>query len=608
MRLQRSMSVTVALAAGGLLVGGVVAGPAAAHTHPTPVELDSPAAVQIRTYGEVKISLIEHNKVGAHIGLRQRTYTPLLSSGSGFAVDPSGAVVTSPKVIAADLRRAEIYAVNKIFNEVYGRRAPLPADPFTRHSVRDVDPVAQVAGRLQRCYSPNRTDSTGGCVVFSRRVVRVLPFVSSQQRYGNLAAEVISGPSSQVAVLKVGASSMPTVNLATSTEGVAAFAALGFSTTPSDAKSLRKADGHFTTKGGPTFKNDADHTKLIAAIREGLRGGPVVGEGGQVIGFLHEDPSRKAFPGVALVGPEKVRAALTAAGIEPHRGPTDAVYENALHNYNNKLYAASIPSLTQVVKLYPGHTMAAAALADANRKKGTAEDLTGQVEPDTAAAPGSIAGRSWVLPVAVGAAAILLLAAVLLLLRRRSRRPATPPAPQPGGTYGDGSPPMAPQPAYVPPGYARPGQTSGSFAAVPVPPPAAMPPAAMPPASMPRSSMPPAAMPPREHLPRHADSSPGVGSGSGVNRRSDNDGRSEAPGRPEPQYTVIRPRSTADSPLPGAVSPPSGRPASGTSAPQAGSPYGGSSDRSEASLRCRSCGERVPEFQQYCGHCGQRAR
>ena len=78
------------------LIAVVGAGPAQAHDHPTPVELDAPGVVQVQTYGQVSISLIEHNRAGAHIGLTQRTYTPLLRSGSGFAVDASATIVTSP--------------------------------------------------------------------------------------------------------------------------------------------------------------------------------------------------------------------------------------------------------------------------------------------------------------------------------------------------------------------------------------------------------------------------------------------------------------------------------------------------------------------------------
>src|SRR5262249_46206523 len=161
MRLLRALFFLIAVLAGAAVSVGITGKPAVAHTHPTPVELDSPAVVRIETYAQVSISLIEHNRSGVHIGLLQRTYTPLLASGSGFAVDPSGGIVTARKVIDVDLRRAEIYAVNKIFNERYANAAPLPDDPFTTHSITDVDRTEPIAGRLQRCYQPNATDETG---------------------------------------------------------------------------------------------------------------------------------------------------------------------------------------------------------------------------------------------------------------------------------------------------------------------------------------------------------------------------------------------------------------------------------------------------------------
>src|SRR4029450_7762978 len=119
---------------------------------------------------------------------------------------------------------------NQLFHEKYGKAAPLPADPFTMHRIPGGDPADKIAERLQECYRPNHTDSSGGCVIFTERVVRVLPFVSSQPLYGNLPAVVLpaaAGQPGDVAVLKVGASSMPAARLATTVRG-APFTMLGF--------------------------------------------------------------------------------------------------------------------------------------------------------------------------------------------------------------------------------------------------------------------------------------------------------------------------------------------------------------------------------------------
>jgi hypothetical protein len=404
------------------------ASPAQAHDHPTPVELDAPGVVQVLTYGQVDISLIEHNAAGSHIGLFQRTYSPLLNSGSGFAVDASGSIVTSPAVIDADLRRAEIYAVNSVFHDRYGDAAPMPSDPFATHSISDFDPQDPVNARLQRCYQSNSTDDTGGCVVFSTRVVKVLPFVTSQEQYGNLAADVVvpaAGEASDVAVLRVGGGSMPTVALGTTNADVAAFSVLGFTQTPTNEKSLSTAIGHFPADGATEVDKDEDYDPLVKALGAGLLGGPVVGERGQVVGFLAgaAGPADLAS-GLVLVGPDKVRAALTKANVDARRGPTDAVYESAMHNFKNKLYPASIPSFEQVLSYYPGHALAAEKLAIA--AQGGVPGESGAPSSPGSATQSSDAA-SWydrfLLPILLGFAVLVAVVVLLAVLRRRRGQP-----------------------------------------------------------------------------------------------------------------------------------------------------------------------------------------
>jgi hypothetical protein len=262
-------------------------------------------------------------------------------------------------------------------------------------------------------------------VVFSSRVVKVLPFVSSQTRYGDLVADVIvpkAAGTGDVAVLKVGASSMPTVQLADSTQGAVAFSLLGFSGVPSDGRSLRKVDGHFVSSGAAAVKKDEHFTELTAAMTAGLSGGPVVAERGQVVGFLNQSAgdAQQSGPGaLTLIGPGPIRAALTKAGINPHRGPADFAYESALHNYGNKLYAPAVPSLAQTMKLYPGHVLAGEALADATAKSGTAEDAARQLPSESAAHNGLTSRSRGLIAAGIAAAVLIGILAIVFLLRGR---------------------------------------------------------------------------------------------------------------------------------------------------------------------------------------------
>jgi hypothetical protein len=452
--LRRAMFV-VAVATIALALLGLTVPPAFGHTHPTPVERTEPAVVRVETSVQVDISLMEHDRHGKHIGLYQKRYEPVLNAGSGFAVDPSGVIVAAGGVITADTRQAEIYAVNHIFNDRYRNRAPLPADPKTTTTIRNDDPDDPLNSRLQRCYRANTADTTGGCVIATSRVIRVYPYVSSQARYGNLTASVLypangEAGDSPVSVLKVGASSMPTVNLGTSTAGTADFAALGFTEIPkeppSDKGPMVNANGHLIGSG-PEIEKDKFQPKLATAVAAGIWGGPVVGKTGVTTGFLQvrpPGPDGKQVPYMTDVG--AIRKALAAARVEAHQGPTDAVFEAAMHNYKNHAYAAAIPSLEETLKLYPGHALAAQYLKTAKDRQGTAEDTTGRGS-DVKGISVETGGMSlWTIAVIVG----LLLVASLVALGAVRRGTLRPPALRRGGDDAatrSGEAPARPPPA-----------------------------------------------------------------------------------------------------------------------------------------------------------------
>jgi hypothetical protein len=423
--------ILAAVAAATLALLGPGTRPAAAHDHPTPLELSQPAVVRVETSVQVNISLIEHDRRGKHIGLYQKTYEPVLQAGSGFAVDPSGVIVAAGGVIEADIRKAEIYAVNHIFHDRYGSRAPLPADQkaqFAKYRIRNDDPDDPLNARLQRCYQANSADTTGGCVIATTRLIRVYPYVSSQERYGNLAATVLYPKTGKanVSVLQVGANSMPTVELATSTAGAANFYALGFTRIPTEPPSTKgpvvAQKGHLVGDG-PEIKKDDLQPTLAAAVAAGVWGGPVLDEPGQTAGFLQVRSNAAGDLVPYMTDIAEIRKALKAVKVEARQGPTDAVFEAAMHNYKNKGYAASIPSLTQTVKLYPGHALATQALAVARERQGTAEDQSGRgsgVKGITARTGGLPLGT-----IAMVAGALLVLALVLFgTLRRGTLRAA----------------------------------------------------------------------------------------------------------------------------------------------------------------------------------------
>jgi hypothetical protein len=427
---------SVAAVTVGFLAAGLPS--ATAHTHPTPIELAAPAVVYVEARAIVDVALIEHRQAGdnfgVHIGIIQSEWNPVLASSSGFVVDPTGVIVTTAAIITSSLDRAKVFAVNQAFHARYGAAAPLPSDPFARQHIGG--PGDRNDQRLQACYPPNVTNDAGGCVVRATLDFVVYPYVTSQQRYGTLHAELLPGATKDVAVLRIrGANGMPTVAVAESAAGAKALSVIGFTGIPSAAHPLQEINQHLAQIGGSQLKTtglDAgdvkDAARLKQALHSGMAGGPLVAERGQVIGLI-PGPAPAGSPAPTLVGVATILQVLQKAGVEPHRGLVDDSFEAAMHLFKNSAYAASIPDLKKALELFPGHFMASQNLAVAQKHvasgTGTAAmgamntSTTGAMNTSTTADAG-LPGWVWVGLVA-GAVLVLAALAFLLLMPTRFR-------------------------------------------------------------------------------------------------------------------------------------------------------------------------------------------
>jgi hypothetical protein len=173
---------------------------------------------------------------------------------------------------------------------------------------------------------------------------------------------------------------------------------------------------------GPEVQKDEFQPKLASAIQAGIWGGPVVGETGDTTGFLQVHPGADGNLEPYMTDVGAIRKALAAAQVEAHQGPTDAVFEAAMHNYKNKSYAAAIPSLKETLELYPGHALARQYLKVAEAKQGTAEDTTGRGSDVKGISVETDGMSLWTIAVIVG---LLLVAALVVLgaVRQGSLRP-----------------------------------------------------------------------------------------------------------------------------------------------------------------------------------------
>lgn len=551
-----------------LLAAGTA--PVEAHDHPTPIERAAPGVVFVEARAKVEVALIEHRQVGdefgIHIGIVQSTWNPVLSAASGFFVDPNGAIVTAGSITAQDLDRAKVYAVNQAFHQRYGAAAPLPRDPFAQQHIGPASNRNEQ--RLQACYPPNRTNDAGGCVIRATLDVVVYPYVTSQQRYGTLRAEVLPGGTKDVAVLRVrGANSMPTVAVARSTAGASALGVLGFTGVPGPKSDLLAIDQHLQQKGGTALrttpkdaKDRTDAAALKQALGRGIAGGPVVAESGQVIGMI---PAAAAAGQAApkLVTATTIQQVLKAARVAPHGSPVDNSYEAAMHLFKNGGYAAAIPQFTRALQLFPGHYRASANLAVAKARAGTGGAATpAPTSTGSGSATATSGVQQWLLvALALGA---LVAALVALVLRGRQRRASAKKAP-----------------AAVP----------STFRAAPVP---------------------AGKMSSARHAPG-APGSPAAGDGTRAGQRAAaSTVRGPAKGGPAspsqartPHTSAARASTASASPAP--VATPPGPLARGREA-RGSETRGSESHRSTTGGRfCTSCGAQLAPQHRFCGSCGE---
>ena len=453
---------------------------AQAHSHPTPIERAAPAVVFIEARAHVEVTLIEHDlfpdKHGIHVHVFPYTSDPLLDTASGFFVNPSGTVVTTGALLRQNLDKGEVWAINQAFAKRYPKQARLPADPFVRQHIGPrTDRIEQ---RLQACYPPHLSlQDAGGCVVRRSATYVVHPGVTDQRTYGNLPAEPDTKHSTtDVGLLRVRSNGVPSVIIAPPLPTDRPMDVLGYVGIPGPVPTVPDPKNtnphgmldiaqHFIKGHVPLLQytgltaDEADGSAMLKQqLGKGVEGGPVVdggkdaNSGGQVIG-LFPGPAPSGQPVPTLVSATAILGVLKSAGVPNQTSLTDTQFEEAMHHFKNKEYAASIPFLEATLRQFRGHALAAADLATAKAQvaKGlgsptmTPATATRPVASQSSSGTGLLVGG---LVVAVVAALVAL--GLALRQRRRGRhdagkaapKPATgPPAAPPGGRSATGSAP-----------------------------------------------------------------------------------------------------------------------------------------------------------------------
>ena len=384
---------------------GLGAAPAAAHQHPQAPFVEEPAVVDLQA--AVDASIDQTQRVGSNVVTTNVRRTFVLATGSGFTVNGDGTILTVNAVVPTAVRPSDLATINQALSRDYGVTVP---------------PNAFAAGtRVRECSHPTPDRST--CVTFSDPVVRAFPFVFPALKQG-MPASVLQpghGPN-DVAVIKVaGNGNMPAVNLATSVSNLAAFTVLGFESLPNGQTPPVGAAGHFKPAGSHTI-DPADLSKVLAGLKAGLRGGPLVDDSGRVVGLISDVGSGSGKTGFAMKDLAALRAALQTAGATASQGPVDTAFQSAASFFLARHYTPAVPGFRQVLQLYPGHALAQQDLRVASAKAGGPEDLHGREDMgggvDTSESGSQRPLGLWL---GIGGGVLLLgaLALTFLLLQRR---------------------------------------------------------------------------------------------------------------------------------------------------------------------------------------------
>ena len=405
---RRSRSRLLGAWTAGLLLA--MALPAAGAAHTTPVDgatLASPAVVWVQTSVETGVVVLEHRR---EVTIYSGRYLLEMRKGSGVVVNHNGTVATAAGVVAADLHKAQIYAINKLFAKVHKVRI---ANPFMRTHLRDM----RLHDKLLACYGSSRHRD---CIVTSQTlVVKVFPWTAPPFAKGVPAQRLaLSGAPSGIALLQInGATNMPT----------AALAAVG--RLPDHATALGFA-------GPPKADSPPSRTALTPAglrnltLKAGLSDGPMIDESGRMVGLVAA-PGDNGAGKASFHSAQDVAKALKAAQIQPQRSVVDSTFEEAINYFTGQHDRHAVERFDRVLSLYPKHALALHFRNEARKQANTAQDRSSEMDEHGGMPSTAAAGRPLTPWLVTGVIGLLALAGAAVLWRRRraADRPAGTAAP-----------------------------------------------------------------------------------------------------------------------------------------------------------------------------------
>lgn len=399
------------------------------------VVLGGPAVVFIDTSVKVKVVLVYQNPDAVSgLGSLRRSYSFDYATGSGFVVNPNGAIVTASHVVEPEQQRIRNYAANRLVLEGYGYNYPDGGSPFDQYDL----PLGYQNVLLQQCYRAVACTFTITPIV---TVFTPVDIAQTQLPVGSPARVLTSTgfDATDVAILQTNGTNMPTVPLASTAMDLQSgdeITALGFPGSSRDnlETGVTQPNKVFGNVSNIRPEGTSSLIEVDANIEPGMSGGPAVDGDGDVVGLISFALLQSSGESGAkyLRTVDDIKTAMAAAGVEASRGPADSAFEAAMDAFWNRHYSASVPLFEKVLALSSGNLAAKGYLADAQSKAGTAQDIP-------VATPSKAGLPVWVIAAAGGGALLILL---LLVLVVRRKRPA-PAAAMPTPLMGNAVPPAA---------------------------------------------------------------------------------------------------------------------------------------------------------------------
>jgi S1-C subfamily serine protease len=429
------------------------------------VTLASPGVVFVDTSVKIHVRLIfQNSNAVSGLGHLDRTYSFDYATGSGFVVTPSGVVVTASHVVEPEEQSMRNYAANKIVLEGYGYDYPdASSSPFDQYTL----PLGYQNQLLQQCYHAVACDFT---ITPIETVYSAVDVAQGQLPKGTPARILTSTgfANTDVAVLQVNGTNMPTVSLGTTASDLQTgddVTALGFPGTSRDSlqTGVTQPNKVFGKVSNIRPQGTSNLIEVDANIEPGMSGGPVIDQAGDVIGLISFSTVQSSGESGAkyLRTIDDINAALASAGVTAARGPVDDAFSKAMDLYWGSHFTAAVPALQRVLDVSAGHPLATQYLADAQAKVGTAADIPVAV----AASSSSGGGSSTLLIVGIVAVVVIVGGGLIMMSRKKSSGPAvaapgsgatitavgTPVSSDTGRSVGFQSPPAATSPTVVSP-------------------------------------------------------------------------------------------------------------------------------------------------------------